>query len=158
MRCLPAFGVTPYGACKSRTSTRRAYSESDVTVGGFGLSHNAMNATDVRSELGARFDDPTIVYSKPLILFGRVAWAHDLVSNPSLSAMFQSLPGASFNVNGASTPQNSALTTAGAPAFLSPQFVVARQVRRRIRAVARKPTPAPARCDILGELLRLSLG
>ena len=34
-----------------------AYSESDPTGGGFGLSYNAMNATDVRTELGARFDD-----------------------------------------------------------------------------------------------------
>ena len=27
-----------------------------------------MNATDVRSELGARFDDPTLFYDKPLML------------------------------------------------------------------------------------------
>ena len=30
-----------------------------------------MNATDVRTELGARFDDPTLLYGKPLILYGR---------------------------------------------------------------------------------------
>lgn len=41
------------------------------------LSYAAMNATDVRSELGASFDDPTVLYGKPLILFGSVAWAHD---------------------------------------------------------------------------------
>lgn len=85
----------------------------------FGLSYNAMNATDVRSELGARFDDPTLLYRKPLIPFGRVAWAHDWVSNPSLNAVFESLPGASFTVNGAPMPANSALTTAGAQLFLS---------------------------------------
>jgi uncharacterized protein with beta-barrel porin domain len=50
---------------------------------------------------GARFDDPTIVYNKPLILFGRLAWAHDFVSNPTLSAAFQALPGGTFTVNGA---------------------------------------------------------
>ena len=50
--------------------------------------------TDVRTELGARFDDPTVIYGKPLILFGRLAWAHDFVSNPALGAVFQSLPGA----------------------------------------------------------------
>jgi uncharacterized protein with beta-barrel porin domain len=70
-----------------------SYSEADATVDGFGLSYNAMNATDIRSELGARFDDPTLLYGKPLILFGRVAWAHDWVSNPALSAAFESLPG-----------------------------------------------------------------
>ena len=61
----------------------------------------------------------TLLYGKPLILFGRVEWAHDWVSNPSLGAVFKSLPGASFTVNGAPMPPNSALTTAGAQLFLS---------------------------------------
>jgi outer membrane autotransporter protein len=121
---LPAFGVTPYGAVQFQDFHTPAYSESDVTAGGFGLSYNAMNATDVRSELGARFDDPTVVYNKPLILFGRLAWAHDFVSNPTLSAAFQALPGGTFAVNGAAIPQNSALTTAGAQLFLTPQWTL----------------------------------
>ena len=37
-----------------------------MTGGGFGLTYAAMNATDVRSELGARFDDPMLLYGKPL--------------------------------------------------------------------------------------------
>jgi hypothetical protein len=37
------------------------------------------------------FDDPTLFYGRPLILFGRVAWAHDWANNPSLSAVFESL-------------------------------------------------------------------
>jgi uncharacterized protein with beta-barrel porin domain len=121
---VAAFAVTPYGAVQFQDFHTPAYSESDVTAGGFGLSYNAMNATDVRSELGARFDDPTIVYNKPLILFGRLAWAHDFVSNPTLSAAFQALPGGTFTVNGAAIPQNSALTTAGAQLFLTPQWTL----------------------------------
>ena len=121
---FPAFGVTPYGAVQFQDFHTPAYSESDVTTGGFGLSYNAMNATDERSELGARFDDPTVVYNKPLILFGRLAWAHDFVSNPTLSAAFQALPGGTFAVNGAAIPQNSALTTAGAQLFLTPQWTL----------------------------------
>jgi uncharacterized protein with beta-barrel porin domain len=78
-----------------------------------------MNATDTRSEIGARLDDPTLVYGMPLILRGRVAWAHDFVSNPSLSAAFETLPGASFTVNGAPIPQDSALTSAGAQLFFN---------------------------------------
>jgi hypothetical protein len=42
-----------------------------------------------------------------------VAWAHDCVSDPPLAPLFQALPGASFVVNGASLPQNSALASAG---------------------------------------------
>jgi autotransporter-associated beta strand protein len=116
---LPTLGVTPYGAMQLQDFHTPSYSEADATVDGFGLSYNAMNATDIRSELGARFDDPTLLYGKPLILFGRVAWAHDWVSNPALGAVFESLPGASFTVNGAPMPPNSALTTAGAQLFFS---------------------------------------
>jgi uncharacterized protein with beta-barrel porin domain len=36
------------------------------------------------------------------------------VSDPSLTATFQALPGASFIVNGAVPPENSALVSAGA--------------------------------------------
>lgn len=116
---LPSFGVTPYGALQFQDFYTPAYSESDLTGGGFGLSYNAMNATDVRTELGARFDDPTLLYGKPLILFGRVAWAHDFVSNPALSAAFETLPGTNFTVFGAPMPRDSALTSAGAQLFLS---------------------------------------
>jgi uncharacterized protein with beta-barrel porin domain len=50
----------------------------------------------------------------PLVLRGRVAWARDWVSNPSLDAVFQALPGGSFVVNGATPPKNSALASTGA--------------------------------------------
>jgi hypothetical protein len=50
----------------------------------------------------------------PLLLRARVAWAHDWVSNPSLTATFETLPGASFIVNGAGVPNDSALMTVGA--------------------------------------------
>lgn len=119
---LPAFGVTPYGAVQFQDFHTPAYSESqsDLTRGGFGLSFNAMNATNVRTELGSRFDAPTLVYGKPLVLYGRVAWAHDFGSNPALSAAFQTLPGANFTVFGAPIAHDSALTTAGAQLLLTP--------------------------------------
>jgi uncharacterized protein with beta-barrel porin domain len=118
---LSAFGVTPYGAVQFQDFHTPVYSESqsDLTSGGFGLSYNAMNATDVRTELGSRFDAPTLVYGKPLVLYGRVAWAHDFVSNPALNAVFQTLPGTNFTVLGAAIPQDSALASAGAQLFLS---------------------------------------
>jgi uncharacterized protein with beta-barrel porin domain len=78
-----------------------------------------MNATDVRTELGSRFDAPTLLYGKPLVLYGRLAWAHDFISNPALSASFETLPTASFTVFGAPIPHDSALTTAGVQLFLS---------------------------------------
>ncbi len=116
---LPAFGVTPYAAAQVQSFHSPNYSETDLTAGGFGLTYNAMSATDTRTELGARFDAPTLVGGMPLILRGRVAWAHDWVSDPSIGAVFQALPGASFTVNGAPIPENSVLASGGAELFLN---------------------------------------
>ena len=82
---LPTFGITPYAAVQVENFQTPTYSETNVTGGGFGLTYNAMNSTDTRSELGARFDAFTTPSSGlPLVLRGRVAWAHDWVSNPAL--------------------------------------------------------------------------
>ena len=112
-------GVTPYAALQAQDFHTPSYSETDLSGGGFGLSYNAVNATDTRSELGARFDDLTTLNGLPLVLRGRLAWAHDWVSNPSLGAVFQALPGANFTVNGATPPPNSALATAAAELHLT---------------------------------------
>jgi len=121
---LSTIGVTPYGALQSQLFHTPGYSETDLTGGGFGLSYAAMNGTDTRSELGSRFDNIQVVDGMPLILRARVAWAHDWVSTPSLTAAFQTLPGANFVVNGAGVPANSALTTAGAELRLSRNWSV----------------------------------
>jgi outer membrane autotransporter protein len=70
---------------------------------------------DTRSDLGARFDKQFLIdRGAVLALRGRLAWAHDWVSDPTLAAVFQTLPGASFIVNGATPAKNSALASAGA--------------------------------------------
>ncbi len=115
-----AAGITPYAAIQVQDFQTPSCSETDLTGGGLGLSYNAMSGTDTRSELGSRFDDLTTLDNLPLILHAKLAWAHDWVSNPSLNASFQSLPGTSFTVNGAPIPQNSALTSAGAQLFFTP--------------------------------------
>jgi uncharacterized protein with beta-barrel porin domain len=111
---MPMIGVTPYAALQVQDFHTPGYSETDLTGGGFALNYNAMNATDTRSEFGARLDDMTMVGAMPLSLRARAAWAHDWVSNPNLMPVFQALPGGSFIVNGATAPKNSALASAGA--------------------------------------------
>ena len=65
--------------------------------------------------MGARFDRVLAVYTNAVLaLRGRVAWAHDWVSDPTLTPVFQTLPGASFIVNGTALAKDSALTSAGA--------------------------------------------
>jgi uncharacterized protein with beta-barrel porin domain len=107
-------GVTPYAALQVQDFHTPGFSETDLSGGGFGLNFASQNATDTRSELGARFDNVQVVDAMPLVLRARVAWAHDWISNQSLGAVFQALPGSNFTVNGAALPQNSALTTASA--------------------------------------------
>lgn len=118
------FGITPYAAAQYEAFHAPFYREADATAGGFGLSYNAQNATDTRGELGFRLDHLTTAWGMPLLLRGRLAWAHDWASNPALTATFQSLPGASFVVNGAATPPDSALVTAGSEWRLSPHLAL----------------------------------
>jgi len=120
----PTVGLTPYAAAQAQSFHTPSYSETDVTGGGFGLSYNAMSASDARSELGARFDDLTMLGTMPVVLRARVAWAHDWVSNPLLGAVFQALPGASFTVNGATLPHDSALTTAQADLHVAANWLL----------------------------------
>jgi hypothetical protein len=112
-----AIGVTPYAAIQAQNFRTPNYSETDLTGGGFGISYASMNGTDTRSELGARIDDSTLLGNMPLILRGNLAWAHDWVSNPTLNASFESLPGTSFTVFGAPIPHDSALTGVSAQLF-----------------------------------------
>jgi uncharacterized protein with beta-barrel porin domain len=116
---LPALGVTPYGAVQAQRFHTPAYRESDLTGSGFGLSYAGMSSTDVRTELGARFDAPTLLRGKPLILYGRAAWAHDFVGNPAFSAAFEALPGSTFMISGAPIPHDSVLATFGAQWLVS---------------------------------------
>jgi outer membrane autotransporter protein len=107
-------GLTPYAAILSQTFHTPGYTETDLTNGGFALGFNSRSATDTRSELGGRFDRLLLLNPEAaLTLRGRVAWAHDWISDPSLATLFQTLPGASFVVNGATPAKNSALTSAG---------------------------------------------
>ena len=114
-RIATAFaGITPYAAIQAQNFHTPGYSESGLIPNGFALTFQGRDATDTRSELGARFDRVLAVYTNAVLaLRGRVAWAHDWVSDPTLTPLFQALPGASFIVNGATLPQNSALASAG---------------------------------------------
>ena len=111
----PLLAVTPYAAVNAQAFVAPAYSEQDVSGGGLGLTYAGRTATDIRGEAGARFDrltaiDPTTL----LVLRGKLGYAHDWVSDPSLAAIFQALPGTNFIVNGAAPAHDSGLVAAGA--------------------------------------------
>jgi uncharacterized protein with beta-barrel porin domain len=106
-------GITPYAAAQFVTFDLPAYMEQVVSgTNNFALGYSAKDVTDVRSELGIRTDKSWLVNDGILTLRGRFAWAHDFDPDRSIAATFQSLPSASFVVNGAAQAVDSALTTA----------------------------------------------
>lgn len=116
---MPNFGFTPYAAAQAQAFRSGAYAETDTNNLGAGLSYAAKTATDIRTELGARFDNPTLLNGTPLIIRTRFAWAHDFVDTPSLSASFQTLPLSNFTVYGAAIPHDSGLASIGVDWYLN---------------------------------------
>jgi uncharacterized protein with beta-barrel porin domain len=105
-------GITPYAAAQFVTFDLPAYTEQAIIgSNNFALSYNAKDVTDARSELGIRADKSYALADGILTLRGRFAWAHDYDPDRSIAATFQTLPVASFVVNGAAQAADSALTT-----------------------------------------------
>jgi uncharacterized protein with beta-barrel porin domain len=108
-------GITPYAAGQFTTFSLPAYAEQVVAgAGNFALNYAARDVTDPHSELGVRTDKSYAMQNGILTLRGRLAWAHDFNPDRNVAAVFQTLPGASFVVNGAAQAHDSALTTASA--------------------------------------------
>jgi uncharacterized protein with beta-barrel porin domain len=108
-------GITPYAAGQFTTFDLPAYTEQAVSgANTFALAYASKSVTDTRSELGVRTDKSFAVQNGIFTLRGRLAGAHDFNTDRSIGATFQTLPGASFVVNGAAQARDSALTTASA--------------------------------------------
>jgi uncharacterized protein with beta-barrel porin domain len=92
-----------------------AYAERAIVgSSSFALAYGAKDVTDVRTELGLRTDKSWVLSDGTFTLRGRAAWAHDYDPDRAIGATFQTLPGASFVVNGAAQASDSALVTASA--------------------------------------------
>jgi uncharacterized protein with beta-barrel porin domain len=112
---MGGIGITPYAAGQFTTFDLPAYAESVLSgANTFALAYGARDVTDSRSELGIRTDKSYAMQDAILTLRGRFAWAHDFDPDRGIGATFQTLPGASFVVNGAAQASDSALTTASA--------------------------------------------
>ncbi|MGL3214345.1 autotransporter domain-containing protein [Bradyrhizobium sp. BR 1433] len=106
-------GVTPYTAGQFVTFDLPTYAEQAIVGSNiFALAYNSKSVTDTRSELGLRTDKSFAMPDGILTLRGRLAWAHDFNPDRDVAATFQTLPGASFVVNGAAMAADSALVTA----------------------------------------------
>ncbi|RTE95049.1 autotransporter outer membrane beta-barrel domain-containing protein [Bradyrhizobium sp. LVM 105] len=111
----PLVGITPYAAAQVTNFNLPNYSEVSLNGGGlFGLNYASQSLTDTRSELGLRADRSYAMQNGVLTLRGRAAWAHDYNPSRAVTALFQTLPGTSFVVNGAQVDADSALVSASA--------------------------------------------
>ena len=112
---IGGIGLTPYAAAQVTTFDLPAYAERALSgASTFALAYGAKSVTDPRSELGLRSDRSFALPDAILTLRGRAAWAHDYDPSRAIGATFQTLPGASFVVNGAAQAADSALVTASA--------------------------------------------
>ena len=112
---LGGIGITPYAAGQFTTFDLPAYAEQAIAgANTFALSYMAKSVTDTRSELGVRSDKSFAMQGGIFTLRGRAAWAHDFDPDRNIGATFQTLPGASFVVNGATHAADSALVTGSA--------------------------------------------
>lgn len=108
-------GITPYAAGQFTTFDLPTYAEQVVSgANTFALAYDSRSVTATRSELGFRTDKSFAMANAILTLRGRAAWAHDFNPDRAIGATFQTLPGASFVVNGARQASDAALTTASA--------------------------------------------
>ncbi|WP_256808621.1 autotransporter domain-containing protein [Bradyrhizobium sp. Bra64] len=106
-------GLTPYAALQATMFSLPGYSEFAVVGNNtFALNYAAKDMTSTRTELGLRADKSFAAAGGLMTLRGRVAWAHDYNPDRAVGAVFQTLPGSAFVVNGAVQARDSALTTA----------------------------------------------
>jgi outer membrane autotransporter protein len=108
-------GITPYAAGQFITFDLPAYTEQAIVgANTFVLGYAAKDVTASRSELGVRTDKSWAMPDGVFTLRSRFAWAHNFNTDRNIAATFQTLPGASFVVNGAALAHDAALTTASA--------------------------------------------
>jgi uncharacterized protein with beta-barrel porin domain len=112
---IGGIGITPYAAGQFTTFDLPAYAEQAISgASTFALAYGSQSVTDTRGELGIRADKSFALPDSILTLRGRLGWAHDFDPDRSIAATFQTLPGASFTVNGAAQASDAALTTVSA--------------------------------------------
>jgi outer membrane autotransporter protein len=125
--------VTPYIAGEYQRFDTPNFSETDVSGGGFALAFKSATVTEIRGELGARFDKALIVGDgMSLTLRGRAAYAYDIITDPGLLATYEAAlaPGAlsganvGFGVIGAPLPKGAMIGSAGTELRLGNNWAV----------------------------------
>ena len=107
--------VTPYAAVQAQAFARRATAR-PLTGSGFGLAYFARNATDTRSELGARFDTSLTVDGHAADAARPARLGARLVSNPARAPPSRRCRARTSSSTARTPAGDSALASAGASA------------------------------------------
>lgn len=101
------YGITPFIAGQSQVVNTPGFCEASQVGNGAALCFNANSTPSLRSEIGIDGDAAlgNILGSRAKLM-ARLAWAHEYQTTGSVSAWFQSLPGSTFAVSGASMPSD----------------------------------------------------
>jgi autotransporter-associated beta strand protein len=105
--------LTPYAAGQFISYRLPSYAE-QAASSPFALAYDGKTATAARTEIGVKTEKAVMLSDAQLMLRSRLAWAHELDRDRSLSAEFPALPASAFVVNGARPAADSALATLSA--------------------------------------------
>ena len=83
-------------------------------TGAFGLTYQAGSTFSLPMFLGAQVDGKTEIAGKPLGGWVRAAWVHEFLTDRSVTAGFNVLPGTNFTVDGARAASDAARIELGA--------------------------------------------
>lgn len=118
--------LTPYAALQLQQVWSPSYTEtSSLSANGSALSFAARDTTLPRTELGVWADRRI---SETFLLRGRAAWSHDYNHDATVTATFQTLPGASFVTTGARIAADSALLSGVAEVALTSRLSLSGQI------------------------------
>ncbi len=125
--------LTPYAGLRVQRVSSPAYSETTAEgASTFALDYDEATSLTVRSEVGVRAEWRNALDSgDEVALFAGLAWVHDHAVEGTTTASFQSLPGSSFVVEGASAAADSALVSAGAELALNSGLSLSGQLNGR---------------------------
>ena len=117
--------VTPFVALQPAQLWTPGMTETSSAQNGgsgvFGLTYQPQATTSLPSFLGAQVDAQTQVSGRPLNAWVRASWVHEFLTDRSVTAGFQVLPGTSFTVDGARAASDAARIDMGVKYMLGSQ-------------------------------------
>lgn len=108
---------TPFAGLRAQSFKTPAYEETTEpgSSSSFALQYDAHRTTSIRSELGVAKQWTRDTSGDGVAAFGlRASWMHEFASNDPSIRSFQSIPGVSFPVSGATRDRNSLVLAASA--------------------------------------------